>query len=687
MSAHTAWHSGLLRSGLGLLTVLVAGCAASGGPGTGSGMLAAPDSTGGLESAGFSVLRYSSAGQPDAALNSTLQLGCEQRDGLTVLCIDVSDVVFTTTVALDVRYNAACLHPQRVEFAGLLGGEQEALSASFLTRPGIAALGSTAIGSHVPATLNGRFATLYFAPGAASGHSVSAAGVVHHNPDGVGFEVQLDAGPYPNFEGMFDPEAHRVVLNWYGAWVRGDGTQDGSVNIYDLTPIGQYWHDNPNDNWDALRADYDGNAEVNVADLTAMGLYIFEGCTGYSVEASDNTEGASRLALGSVDWADGDHFDSANAVDGELYPTFNRWNFEVNDTTTPVNLAALQVLDENLDYQVRFYVTPQFDPGSGAMNGVESFINLPVNVAPTLTTVVITGYTVQLTGATGGSGVAGDIFGLDEQQVSIVANSSVNLALKAISGTCNADPFDETTLPLPMDQADYDAALAAARTALQWSIAAGTTAGFRQTMDCLDPETGVFPFTGDPGACTVFPDDDPESDAASPEGWLTTSLPDDTVFTYPSDGELEVHVLAPVNYQLGLDVTADPQAPTLLGYYAMNLDPLSDVPTDTSTELLVNFAWGSIVPPVFSSCKLQVLAVVDGTASSPYLFSYSSAVTMMPGQYAIRELSPPQSLLVADCVVSQTQLPLVGEAAFRLNAGGVWSSINQPLAMLHPVTP
>lgn len=77
----------------------------------------------------------------------------------------------------------------------------------------------------------------------------------------------------------------------------GDYDLNGEVNVSDLTPVGIYFNAKSGDpNWnDARVADGDGNGEVNVSDITPIGVNFGIQTYGYVIESQDNP---------SADWQD-----------------------------------------------------------------------------------------------------------------------------------------------------------------------------------------------------------------------------------------------------------------------------------------------------------------------------------------------------------------------------------------------
>jgi len=74
----------------------------------------------------------------------------------------------------------------------------------------------------------------------------------------------------------------------------GDYDMNGEVNISDLTPVGMHFHKNSSSpDWKSAArfADGDGNGEVNIADLTPIGANFFHQVSGYIIEGGAVPEG------------------------------------------------------------------------------------------------------------------------------------------------------------------------------------------------------------------------------------------------------------------------------------------------------------------------------------------------------------------------------------------------------------
>jgi hypothetical protein len=72
----------------------------------------------------------------------------------------------------------------------------------------------------------------------------------------------------------------------------GDYDQNGEVNIADITPVGVHFRKTSSaDDWDVARmADGDGNGEINIADITPIGANFRNSLEGYLLQRTPTPE-------------------------------------------------------------------------------------------------------------------------------------------------------------------------------------------------------------------------------------------------------------------------------------------------------------------------------------------------------------------------------------------------------------
>jgi hypothetical protein len=649
---------------------------------------------------GFEVIRYNTDGYADSSLNHTITL---RGTGQQSLVIAINDANYTSTVALDLRYNGQNIHPDSVEFHGLLGNDSQVLSAQFLGQPGVAGIGQTGISGYAPAELKGDFATVSFAPGAL--RSVSAPGSVHHNPDGVADTKAT----LPNLSSSSDTGNSTASVSFTAAWHTADGDQNKEVNIADITPIGAHFGDQVSSDWTALPADYDDNGEVNISDMTPIGLFFGEGTDSYTIEAADDTDGASRTAVIDLDFVASatPPDDPTNQAGTALSDVFKYWGVTF-DGASAFTYAQLAALDTNANDTVRVFITPtRVVSGSGIGTGAESFVDLAVGEGggDGPATLTITDFRIRVEGAAGGTGTNSDLFDTDNPAGTVTANSQVTVTLDSISGTYNSDAgtgsFDGGAGPFPsdMDAADYQTAFDAAKAEMGWDAGHNGAAGFRRTSDwLLLLSAATFPLNDDPGPGTVFPDDDPESDGSQfTEGTLAATLPQEGGgVTYPATADLDVNVLADVSRSFDFDVTVDDNAPTITEVQDVN-GPLEEFTLQVDTSVTATVDWGAAGAPAdLTLGRLQLLQFIPssdpGDSSlvpdhipvndqDPFEFSLSEPPGSPPdeaGEYLVQDFGDIGVIL---CVVGGINLDAGANYHFRYNDGTTWCSVNKPEQM------
>lgn len=646
---------------------------------------------------GYEVIRYNEQGDRDPQLNSTLRLELDRSEGQTALIISVTDAD-VNTVALDVHYDAARVHPISTEFHGLMGRDGEVLSASWLdTRPGLAAVAESGVHGYRAGQVDGRFATLRFAPGSPRRAS-GVVGGVHSNPRGVAQVVgrNPDDNPnsiinpgHPNLVVVdADPNDTLVGVQWYAGWHRGDGDQNSEANPADIARIAFFLGQNVNTNWGALVADYDQNGEVNPADLAPLGKYLNEGTTEYLVQAGDDAGGA-LTDLSAIGWNDGVAPPPGPPAGNTLGDVFRTWTLDFSDSSA-FTYQQLSALDTSQSGFVRLVITPsRTSAQAGTTTGAPSEIIVPVSDSIVIVSeriVTIGAVTFRAEGATGGDGPNGDIFSEGTVQGQVEANGDLNLTLESISGNYISDegngPFDSTSFPADMTQEDYDFALAAARDAASWVIENGGAAGARRTSDWFVPPP---PGQGDPGLGTVFPDDDPESTGATSEGRIAFTL--NPVADFDPAEDRKVEIIQTLAHTLRFDVGTDPEAVVLEEVRDGSTGaPLVEFIRNQNNTVVMNVQWGAGGAPAdLSDTSLELLRFdTNGLlVGNPIPLNYSDAPSGA-GEYTIRDLGVVVEL---QAIVSGVTLVSGAQYHFRLQANNIWSSVNKPEELVGTAPP
>lgn len=682
----THWFTFLL----GLFLVLaLAACSTKNVGLLDSGGLSDGRDVAGLTLGDFEVIRCDAGGSFDASLNSTMDLRLTEGNALV---ISVGDSELTGSVAVEVRYDASRLHASDVEFHGLLGNDPDVITGSFLNINGKSGIGQVVVGDNAPESLNGDFATVYFAAGPS--RNISAAGP-HVNSGGLASALYPDDENLENFVVEGNTTGRTVTATWYGSWHLGDNNQDKLVTIGDITPIGFFFNDSKADTWACVRTDSNRDGIVSIIDLTQIGFYYDQGTDGYLVEVSDDTEGATRTEIGDITWgaeptlpAEQTMFSPpGDVVAGQIETTFNMWQVEVNDGSTPQNYAALEGIDDtgNDNNRVRIWVTPYKGTDTSATGFASADVQVTGGGGGEDDVLLVQDFEIQIAGAVGGIGATSDIFNEDNTDVSAGANTSLTFALSTISGTFEAVEFDGNdlgNLPEGMTQEIYDDAFDAVRDSMTWNMSTEGAAGFRRTVDAVVTlDTGSWPATGDPGAGMVFPDDDPESTGNNAEAALNVNMPN------VANQDMGTWVLNQIaaGYSFAVDVDVDAAAPVVNFYGSVEV-PITELNLNEPTMVPIDISWGGTGedPADLTLTSLELHKIDTGTGLSAEIaetLTYTEEMVPVDGEYTVRtEGDPPITSLLA--YVIGTSLDADSSYAFRIYSGTVWSSINKPQDML-----
>jgi hypothetical protein len=649
---------------------------------------------------GFEVIRYNNDGVLDSALNPTLDLDVVDSGNGKALKINVNDVTPQETVLVEVRYNGSVLSAKDVEYHGLVG--DEVVTASFLNLADLAAIGQVPIGDAAAEIRSGDFATVYFDNTPQRAVTQVGGGMVFNSDAGAGtviYEGTTDF-PYadtPNIMVDVDDGAETVDVMWHTAFIPPDGNGDGTVSLADITPIAQNFNKQVATTWDGVIADYNRDTVVSLADITSVAQNFNTGVEGFNVyvTAGDATEPGATPDQ-TVLWADADDDAGATVTDGELFPLFNRY------TVSYAFADLLPVADAS--NMVKIWVTPYNGDNLGNPASVDAEVGEPV---PPADQFVITDYVIQVagTGVSGGEGDNNDEFDSDTQAITAPANTGVDLSLMQINGTFNGYNFSGDTPPAELD-ADGQAAFSAAYTTafgeavanMTWQFAANDAAdaNFRYTSTALALDSGDWPVTGaDPGAATVFPDDDDESTGAGAEGLMTTILEASSTGTYTSTDDLEVTVLSNIQYDYTVDVAVDPAAPVMTAYFDELGDPLTEFYYIGTSTIIIEMDWGSGGEPAdlaeteLHLCKVGADGFVDPEPANCLALGYTEEEVTV-GQYTIKPNPEPDTdNFVMTCMISGSdpKIDSGSEYVFRVFDGTTWSSINKPETILETTTP
>lgn len=195
--------------------------------------------------------------------SAQFSLSTRQDAGGLIVELQVSAARELRAYGVEISYDSQNWHPESMEGSELLGRPDELLQQGIDAAPGLLAFGAVQIESGSASAFSGQgsLATFRFAPGPATTQRRPAA-INTHSP-----AVQWDEDS--------------LRLSWpYGN--TGDYDQNSEVNIADLTPVGIHFGESSADPLLALAMiDGDGNGEINIADITPIGINYRNGLSAY----------------------------------------------------------------------------------------------------------------------------------------------------------------------------------------------------------------------------------------------------------------------------------------------------------------------------------------------------------------------------------------------------------------------
>lgn len=201
-----------------------------------------------------------------------------ENDNSAVVTIEAVGADDLVTAALELNYDASRYTPERVEFSDFLGSVENTFNFSMTNQAGVVPVGiSQIIDSGVtPVVGSGLLATVYFSNRPFSGDRSSSKAVT----GGVN-AVELGITPV---------DGNNVMLNWDEKNV-GDYDNNGEVNVADITPLGINLGKSRADASNPAEFDVvdgDGNGLITVSDITPIGAYYGNAIVGYSVYLVQN---------------------------------------------------------------------------------------------------------------------------------------------------------------------------------------------------------------------------------------------------------------------------------------------------------------------------------------------------------------------------------------------------------------
>jgi hypothetical protein len=196
----------------------------------------------------------------------------EQSTGMAVVTVSVGDASSLSGAAVNLRYDSNTYSPERVEFGGFLGQEDQLLTMALTNQADVVPLGAVQIknGGAQPVNGDGILAKVFFKTQPFNQSRVASA---------FGEGAKVDD---LRLTGVTSTSA---TLVWQER-NPGDYNQDGSVLVSDLAPIGMNFGQNvqlaENSSYLA-NVDGSGDGIINVQDLTTIGINFGNKLDGYNI--------------------------------------------------------------------------------------------------------------------------------------------------------------------------------------------------------------------------------------------------------------------------------------------------------------------------------------------------------------------------------------------------------------------
>jgi len=592
--------------------------------------------------AAFSTVRYNDAGYADSALDRTVGLRTEASGDTTVVAIAISDIFEMYGVTMDLKYDATRYNPVGVEFSGLIDTPIE-LAVTRIS--GLVSVGQ--VDTAGTAMRDGDFAMVTFR---------NEPNPVSRNVSATMTDVMDEATYAPDaltvagatgWEVTDDGAAATDTYKAWAVWAMGDGNSDGLIGIQDLTPLSSFdfWGDLISDtNLENASVDYNGDGATNITDLTRLGQNFGELATALEIYLLDSdTFDDTGAPFATLEWIAGSSWptDPAPLPPAEGTTSWDNIFRNWSGNVTPADKIAADV---NADGDVWLFARV-----------VNTSDNGPATTAAHMSaTTVVPGVIItdMVVGVGGADYEDGDL-------VSAEANAELVLEVTGLYGSFEGTDFTPADAGTLIPQATYDEAVTGADDATDWGAQNAGHADMRSTAPVL---------TIVDGTATVFPDDDPESDAGTPEGGLTATLPEAS--TGATAGDVVV--------QVDVDVTADPAAPlhkafgSTAGADGDNflIDPLF------TTGIDYFFDYNGGVLPAPEDAVVELYDFTDGVTA--YTFTYvADPLPEDPGDFAIRDNLDPESEFIVTALLSPGVAAAGHEYALRLQINP-YASVNNP---------
>ncbi|MEZ5336769.1 MAG: PKD domain-containing protein [bacterium] len=201
----------------------------------------------------------------NAGFNGELRLQQHRSENGLELDLLISNAVELHSLAVEISYDPQVWQLASAESSGLLGGPAQLIDHSLEVRPGLLAHGQVLLHPESAGGFTGSGCIAHFRLAQRTDQVERTAARINADVQAV----EWDEG------------------NWSLSWNyanTGDYDQNSEVNIADLTPIGIHFGESVADPMSAQAIiDGDGNTEINIADITPIGVNYGSSLSGYRI--------------------------------------------------------------------------------------------------------------------------------------------------------------------------------------------------------------------------------------------------------------------------------------------------------------------------------------------------------------------------------------------------------------------
>ncbi len=340
-------------------------------------------------------------GAQDSSLPKNISVTEEVIGSQTIISISVEDADNLKSFLYELRYDSTYHNPVKVEFSDFLGSEDEVITYAHTAYPSVVALAAIKIHPDEVEGVSGsgEVAKIYFENRPFVNRSVS--------------KTISDLAPVEDFTLLDATDPAAITFGWTASFFRGDGTQDGTIDIQDISPIAENFGTSTADNEAATVADYTGDQLVDIQDISVVAEFFFVNVTNFKVkvatDAADGTYNDDGLVVSFKD----------DALPDPASTGFNQYEAALTQDYSGFDTIWARIYYEDADGNT--------GPDSDA---VEVQLGAP---PPPLQNILIDGAVIEIEGASGGGGPDGDWWDSENDgSGEVTANSQISVSLVGI---------------------------------------------------------------------------------------------------------------------------------------------------------------------------------------------------------------------------------------------------------------